>query len=367
MAGFRICPAQDLQRFVHEACVALGAEQDIAAEVAHHLVRANLSGHDSHGVLRLPWYAAQIEEAKLDPGARPEVIRETAATVLIDAHRGFGQYTTMVGLEQAMSRARQYGIGAAAIRHSTHIGRLGEYSERATDQGLVAIVTVGSTGRNAGIVVPFGGRERFLGTNPWSIGVPARDHTPLIFDAATSAIAEGKVRVARSKRVPLPEGCIIAPDGQASVEPEDFYAGGALLPMGGAGGGHKGYSLALASAMVGALAMIDDDEAVAASGAALANGVDDRGRVGGVFVIAIDPAAFGASDRYAAKVGEALSVANEITPASGVAAVLTPGEPEERSRAQREREGIPLPEAIWQDLAGVAARYNVSLPEHRAE
>ena len=105
---------------------------------------------------------------------------------------------------------------------------------------MVAIITYGAAGPGSGIVVPFGGRERFLGTNPWSFGVPAGDQGLMLYDAATSTIAEGKIRVARSKGAQLPAGCIIDESGMASTEPEDFYAGGALLPLGGDAGGHKG-------------------------------------------------------------------------------------------------------------------------------
>lgn len=362
----RLCPPRDLQRYVREVCRALGAPDEVAAEVAHHLVRANLSGHDSHGVLRLPWYVLQAEQGQLLPAARPRVIRERGASALLDAGRAFGQYSTLVALEDAMARAREHGIGIVAIRHSMHIGRLGEYGERAAERGLIAIVTYGATGAGAGIVVPFGGRERFLGTNPWSIGVPAAEGAPLVFDAATSTIAEGKLRVARSKGLAVPAGAIVDREGQPSTAPDDFYAGGALLPLGGASAGHKGYGLAMAAAMLGALAMIDDEETDPPSDSSAPGAADHRGRIGGVMVIAIDPEAFGPGDRYAALTGGALAAAKRVAPAPGVAEVLTPGEPEARSRIARERDGIPLPEPIWAELAAVGERYGVAMPEHRA-
>ena len=362
MATFHLCPPQPLEQFVHDVCRAMGAEHDIATAVAHHLVRANLSGHDSHGVLRLSWYATQTERGQLVPGARPRVLRETATTALIDAQRGFGHFSTLFALECAVERARGQGLVAAAIRHSTHIGRLGEYTERAADQGLIAIVTFGSAGRAGGIVVPFGGSERFLGTNPWSIGVPATDRPPMILDAATSTVAEGKVRVAQARGVPLPPGAIVDRDGRPSTNPDDLYAGGALLPLGGQNGGHKGYGLALASALIGGLAMIDEPPAGIAP---VPQGDDDRGRISGVMVLVIDPAAFGESTAYAAMVGETLGAAKRLRPAPGVEEVLVPGEPEVRTRAQREREGIAVPEATWQELTTVAERYGVPLPEHR--
>jgi hydroxycarboxylate dehydrogenase B len=362
-----VCDPQSLERFVQQVCVAVGSDDDIAAEVAHHLVRANLSGHDSHGVLRLSWYAEQIKKGDLQPNARPTIIREMGATAVMDAHHGFGQYTTYVGLEWAMNAARKYGLGAVALRHSTHIGRLGEYSERATAAGLIAMATVGSVSPGAGIVVPFGGRERLLGTNPWSIGVPASGHEPMIFDAATSTIAEGKLRVARSKHAEVPAGFIVDKEGHASTAPDDFYSGGALLPLGGAPSGHKGYGLSMASALIGALSSIDDDDANPAGSAFAQAKPDTQGRAGGVFVLVIDPAAFGDSNAYAAKNGAALNAANQVAPAPGFDAVLVPGEPEILSRAARGESGIPLPDTIWHELATVAENTGITLPEARQE
>ncbi|HEX5505303.1 MAG TPA: Ldh family oxidoreductase [Thermomicrobiales bacterium] len=353
------CPAPPLEEFVAGACRALGAADDIAAEVAHHLVRANLSGHDSHGVLRLPWYADQVARGDLHPAARPSVVRETPGAALFDAGRGFGHYSTLVALEWALAHARAQGVAAATVRNSTHIGRLGEYTERGAGQGLVTIITIGSAGETGRLVAPFGGRERFLGTNPWSFGAPAAGRPPMMFDAATSVIAEGKIRVAQAKGVPLPPGCILDGEGRPSTTPDDFYAGGMLLPVGGETAGYKGYGYSMAAALVGGLAMSADPAPDAGAG---------RPSIGGVTVLALDPAAFGGADTpYAARVGATLDAVAGVTPAPGVPRVLAPGEPEELTRAERGRAGIPLPEATWRALEQLAGRLDVALPEHRAE
>ena len=158
----------------------------------------------------------------------------------------------MFALEWAMARARQHGVAMVAVRHSTHIGRLGEYVERAAAEGLIGIVTVGAVGAGIGGVVPFGGRTRFLGTNPGRSRFPGhRRH--FVFDAATSTVAEGKVRVARAAGKPCRPMPSWTRDGHPTRDAEAFYAGGALLPLGGALAGHKGYGLGLASALLGAL------------------------------------------------------------------------------------------------------------------
>ncbi len=352
-----MCPAEGLEEFVRGIVRAMGADDEVSREVAGHLVRANLVGHDSHGVLRVPQYIRDAENGQLAPAARPTMLRELPGTALLDARRSFGHFSTLVALEWAMAHAREQGIAAVAVRHSHHIGRLGEYAERAGQRGQVALLTVGMAGPGMGLMIPHGGRRRFLGANPWAIGVPAQQQPPMVFDASTSAVAEGKVRLARAKGVSLPPGCIIDRDGTPSTNPDDFYNGGALLSFGGEVGGHKAYGLAMASALIGGLAMIGDDDP-----SFMGADAGGHGRIGGVFLVVIDPAAFGPLEDYAAQTGETLTAAKQEPPASGHAEVLLPGEPEVRTRQQRERDGIPLPEATWRDLGVASARYGVPLP-----
>ena len=358
-----LCPPDPMREFVAAVARRMGADADVAEELGRHLVGSNLAGHDSHGVIRVPQYVGDMDRGVIVPSARPVLVKDSGVAALVDAHRGFGQHSTMFALEWAMGRARQHGVAMAAVRHSTHIGRLGEYAERTAAEGLIGIVTVGAVGDGIGGVVPFGGRTRFLGTNPWALSVPGRSRR-LIFDAATSTLAEGKVRVARAAGKPLPPDAIVDPAGHPSRDAEAFYAGGALLPLGGALAGHKGYGLGLASALLGALGMIGDAEPTLV-GAAPPESTDDRGRIAGVFLEVVDPAAFGDPARYAELVDAALDAAKRQPPADGVAEVLVPGEPEERARAGRSREGIPLPAATWAELGKVAARFSVPLPPHK--
>lgn len=367
LAGYRVCAPGALERFVFEIIRAVGADAEVAGEVARHLIRANLSGHDSHGVIRLPQYVRQIDGGEYVPSARPEVVRETAVTALIDAHRGFGHYSTAFALDWAMARARKHGLAGAAVRHSMHIGRLGEYTERAGEQGMIAIVTAGAGGPMVGGMLLHGGRGRFFGANPWSIGIPAAGRPPMMFDGSTSTIAEGKVRVARDKGAELPDGCIVDSQGRPTRNPNDFYAGGALVPLGGALAGHKGYGLAMASALIGALAMIDDPDFTLIGASVYEKSDDPRGRVAGVFVLVIDPAAFGDGDHYRALVAEHLAAAKRMPPGPGREEVILPGEPEIVTRVQRSRDGVALPEATWQDLVKVAERFGVDLPPQQTQ
>lgn len=339
---------EPLRRFADAACRALGAPAEAAAEVAGHLVRANLSGHDAHGVARLPEYVAEADAGVLVPDAPPRVLRETAVTALFDAGRGLGPHSTAVALAWCVAHARAAGLAAAAVRRSSEVGRVGDYCERAAEAGLLAIVTVGAAGPGAGDVMLFGGRDRFFAANPWSFGAPGRARS-LVVDGPSSTVAAADVRLARAKREQLPADCVYDRYGRPSTDPDDLFTGGALVPLGGAVAGHRGCGLAFASALFGGLAMIGDEELAG-------------GPIGGVFVEVVDPAAFGDPEAYRDLVESTLRAARATRPAAGRSEVPLPGDTEARAWTERQRSGIRLPDATWTDLAAVAARFGLPLP-----
>ncbi len=354
-----VAEAGALRQFSERVGLAMGAAPDVAAEVARHLVSANLSGHDSHGVLRWTQYVGELDEGELHPGARAELLHEHPVTALFDARRGFGQHSTMLATVWALARAREHGVAAAAVRHSMHIGCLGQYTERLALEGLVGVVTVGVAGAGSGSVAPFGAAARFLGTNPWSMAVPAEGRPPLVYDAATSTVAEGKVRLARAKAVEVPPGTVRDPEGRPTRDPAQLYAGGSLTVMGGDVAGHKGHGLSLASALIGGLAMIADPDP---SPAGCMRPPETWGRrLAGVFVVAIDPAAFGDAAEYRRSVAGVLDDLQQVPPAPGFDGVLAPGDPERRSRERRAREGVPVPAATWRELGAIGERFGVAL------
>ena len=321
-------PATLLQTFTERLFCKLGADEDIARVVAEHLVRSNLSGHDSHGILRVPGYVGAIEGGHIKPNARPTIVREKGAGAVFDAHRGFGHFSTRVATDWTIEHASNLGIAAATIRHSHHIGRVGEYTERIAAAGLVGIATVGNAGPECGNVIPFQGRRRFLGTNPWSFGFPGlpRERDDLR-RAATSSLAEGKLQVARSKSAPVPQGTLIDKEGHYTTNPHDYYAGGALTPLGGELFGHKGWGLGFAAALMGGLSMIDDPTPMRPSNATNAL-PDTKGMVAGVFICAIDPETFGPAERYKELVADSLEAAHAEPSSPAFTEVLVAGDPE---------------------------------------
>jgi len=328
--------------------------------VARHLVGANLAGHDSHGVQRLPQYLAQVDAGTLVPSARAKIVRESAVLALFDGRRGFSHPAVWEACGWAMAHAARSGIAAAGVRHATHVGRLGDYTDRVARAGMVGILTLGIAGQGAGLAAPFGGTTRFLGTNPWSIGLPIAEGQPFVMDFASTTVAEGKVRVARAAGRQVPEGALLDSAGSPTRDPDRLYDGGSLTLLGGAVAGHKGYGLSLAAAMLGALAMVDDPDPSPAG--TMAGTPPNPDYAAGVFLAVLDPEWFGGRERYARLAAGIAAQARGNPPAPGVAAVMIPGEPEYINRLDRELAGISLPEPTWRELAALGERFGVPLP-----
>jgi len=334
--------------------LAAGASEANATRVAESLVDASLAGHDSHGVIRIIQYLDAIEAGHLDPAAEPRVVREGPCFSHVDGAWTFGQVGADLCMRRAISQARSQGVAVAGLFNAYHIGRLGEYSEMAQRAGMIGMVLAGGfggVGGSAGAgVAPYGGAKAAFGTNPISFGVPGGETPGAMVDFATSAVAGGKISLARAKGAQLPPNCILDKDGRPSTNPEDFYDGGVLTTF----GGHKGYGLAVVCELLGQALTGGDlctDER-------LGGGVYTRS---GSLFLAMDPGLFRPLSGYKEAADAALRRIKAVPPAPGFDEVLLPGEPEIRSRERRLAEGIPLPDVSWKRLLGQAARYGVDL------
>ncbi len=333
-----------LKTHVTQLLMALDTPDDLAELVAHSLVGANLAGHDSHGVILVPTYAAQIRAGTLKPAARASVAPAAGmlATLAVNGAMGWGPPAAFLATEQTMERAQQYGIGAAVIRQCQHIGRVGQYVERIAAQNLIGIVTCNS---GSG-VAPFGGKHRMLGTNPIAIAAPRQGgQAPVMFDGSTAVVAGNKLKVRVDQGLPAPAGWIIDRHGLPSTDAEDFFTGGALLPL----GGHKGYGLGVMVELLAGLL----------SGASAAFLPDFAGG-NGVLVIAIRPDAFIPIDQYLAQVERACAALKAAPSMDATRPVLLPGEPEQLARAERAAHGIPIAEATWQSIHDLADSLGVA-------
>ncbi|MHB1416844.1 MAG: Ldh family oxidoreductase [Chloroflexota bacterium] len=329
--------AEQLERAASAIFQAADTPKDIADHVAHSLVQSNLMGHDSHGVIRVPRYVELIKDGMVVPSARPTTSNETSTTAVVNGNWAFGQITARFGAELAIQKAKEMNVGVVGLVEQNHIGRLGEYSGMMAEAGMIGMVVTGGFRPPICAVAPFGGAARTLGTNPYSFAVPTGQKNGkqdmVLVDFATSVVAEGKLQVARAKGAPLAEGILLNKDGLPTTNANDFYAGGMILPV----GGHKGYALALMADMMGAYLAGSD-------------AVGKELNQTGTFMMAINVEAFRPLTEFMAAAGGRVNEIKAIPPAPGFKEVLVPGEPEFRTKAEREREGIGLPEATWEAL-----------------
>lgn len=320
---------------------ASGATRESAGVVADSLVGADRAGHGSHGVLKLPSYVRDIRAGKLDPLATPTVVGSTAATARIDGEGGFGHLAARAAADLAVRNARGTGLGAVAVSHAHHTGRLGGWSERIAAQGMIGMLA-GAEGQPPYKVVPHGGRAGALATNPVSWAVPrGPGRPPVLLDFATSMISIGKLQLARTGDESVPPGSVLDAEGRPAADVEAFFDGGFLSSF----GSYKGYSLGVVAEL-------------------LALGLSDGQRFGGavrsscLFVLAIDPAPFRPLADFFAHVGR-IGDRIKATPAADGSEVLLPGDPEERTRAKG-GDHVTVADATWQALRRLGADVGVS-------
>jgi LDH2 family malate/lactate/ureidoglycolate dehydrogenase len=337
---------EQLSRLVDAAFQKLGATPDDAGIVARHMVGANLAGHDSHGVILLPTYVERVGKGDIVLDAPFEIVDDTATTARIDGHWGLGQVVSERAMFLAMEKAKRHNIAAVTVMQQSHVGRVADYPLMAARDDLIAFMFADS-GRTAKPVAPFGGREGRLGTNPICIALPSDLEAPVFIDMATSAIAANKLGVYRNRKQSIPEGWIVDKDGNASTDPNAYYAGGTLLPLGGSQG-HKGFGLAF---MV---------ETFAGILTGLGFGLDPAGRHNdGTLMICLNPAAFQPLDKFKRQVAELAMYVKETPKAAGVQEIYYPGELELLTEKRRRREGIPVEEQTWASLVATAEKLGI--------
>ena len=330
----------DLRRLTHAIVIALGTPADLAQIVSDSLVGANLAGHDSHGVMRLPWYAHSVRNGRIIPTARARVAAYRGATAEVDGVIGWGQPTAHLAAETAIELARQHGVGAVVAKQCNHIGRVGAYVEQIARAGLIGMAFC-----NAGpAVAPFGGYQRVLGTNPFAWAAPAGSgREPLVLDFATSMVAEGKLRVARAKGEPLPPGLIVDANGRPSEDPSDFYAGGALQAF----GLHKGSGMSMMIELLARGLVGVDPQLPGTSG------------LNGTLLLALDIPVFAPAAEFEAAAARLSEQIGSAAPLAGFERVLLPGERETLTRQARQAAGIPIPDSTWAEITTLARELGV--------
>lgn len=345
----------DLVAFAAAVLHGLGVPADRAERAASALVLADLRGVASHGVARLGMYARRIDCGTIDPAADLRVVRESPATLALDAGDGLGLALAPEAMDRAIAKAAATGLAFCTVRNSSHFGIAGAYALQAARAGLGAIAMT-NAGPN---VAPTGGVRPMLGTNPIAFGVPVGGgEPPLVLDMATSAVALGKIEMARRACSPIPTGWALDESGAATNDP---FAARWLLPLGGLSetGGHKGYGLALmVDVLCGPLA-----GSLWGTHLATLQRAESRSGIGHAFMVwRID--AFREPDEFASELRAMLAELRACPPAagSGVNRVLVPGDPEEAASTANRAAGIPLDPGVAAELRVLGDGLGVAFP-----
>ena len=331
--------SEELHRIVKEVLLSVGADEANATRVADHMILANLSGVETHGVNLLPNYVERVKAGEVVPNARPEILKETPNSALISGNWTFGQTAAKYALEVAIEKATAQDMAVVGVVKLNHVGRLGEYAEMAAGSGMMAIITASGFSKVEPIAVPYGGSERVLHTNPWAMGFPAGEESAMISDYATTASSHVKVLNAGRRKEEVPPDWIVDKDGNPSQDPNDFFEDGGMLPF----GGHKGYALMMASEFLGHIFTGSDEFAHPERG-----GIHFR--YSGAFILLFKADLFRTFDDYAASADELERRVKSVAPAPGFNEVMIPGDLEKKNRKARGQDGIPLEDAVWQSL-----------------
>jgi len=340
-----IFKAETLRKISKEIFIVYGAPAEEAELVSEFLIKANLCGHDSHGVIRVVQYVKAIEDGILKPGAKIDVIRETPSSALLKGNWGFGQVVAKRAMELAVDKAKKNSVGIVCAFNLYHVGRLADYTMFAAENNMIGIAMVNSTPT----VAPYGGIERLISTAPISYAFPTGKENLFVLDIATSVCAEGKIRVSLHKGEKLPEGYIIDKEGKPSRNPADLYDGGAILPLGGDLAGYKGFGLGLVVEVMGGIL----------SHAKCAYEADKKGN--GVFFEAINIEDFISVDEFKDRIDALIRRIKSSKLRPGFKKIMLPGEPELRTEMKRRKEGIFIPERTWKEITEIAEKKGIDV------
>ncbi|MEK9722890.1 MAG: malate/lactate/ureidoglycolate dehydrogenase [Rhodospirillaceae bacterium] len=361
MSGGVYVGADDVTAMIARIFVAAGAGAEEARAIASNLVGANLAGHDSHGIVRVPRYLHWQKTGVLHFGRQAEVAIDGGAFALLDGNNGFGQTVGRQALDMGIAKAREHGVALVALRRAGHLGRIGHWAELACDAGLVSVHFVNV--HESMLVAPFGAADRRISTAPVTIGVVNPTGDDFILDFATSRVAEGKVLVALrgGKKVPL--GALNDGDGQPTSDPHALYGdlqpGDVPDPREGPGalqtfGEHKGSGLALACELL--------------AGALTGSGATGPGKRthNGMFSVYLKPDVLDDGHGFGPAVAAYIDFVRSAQPADPAKPVMIPGDPERKARAERLANGLPLPMATWESIVDAGAAEGLDRDEMNA-
>ena len=349
-------PPETIHRQISEVLSAWGMPAGVVRTAADVMTDTDLAGIDSHGISMLMLYEEALGLEQLNPTPTPRIVRESPVTALVDGDAGLGHVAAVFGMELAIAKATASGVGIVCVRNSTHFGAAGYYAAMAPRQGLLGMVTCTTRGNP---VLPTRSAIPVLGTNPIAFAAPTRRNTPFLLDMSTSTVAQNKVKVYEFERRPLPSGWVLDESGNPvtdSVRAMDLvtvtYTGG-ITALGGTAemSSHKGYGLSV-------MVQILSATLAGASFTPIRKRTQGRGDPDdiGHFLMALDPTAFREEGEFERDLDDVIDVLHAATPIDAGEPVLVAGEPEAFSRAERSRDGIPVPDSLDDRIRAICHR-----------
>jgi LDH2 family malate/lactate/ureidoglycolate dehydrogenase len=335
------------EAFARRLLVAYGVPEEDAATVAACLISADLRGVDTHGLSRLPGYLDRLRRGLINPRPVLKPQRVTPVAAALDGENGFGFVVGTRAMREAISIAREFGLGVVSVRRSTHFGMAASYVLEALDAGLISLVFSNASPA----MPPWGARTALLGTNPFAAGAPAGRHPAFLLDMSPAVAARGKIRRAERRGEKIPLGYALDGDGRPTSDPKAALAG-VVLPI----GTYKGSGLSMLMDIFGGVI----------SGASYGGDVGDqyksydRPQNVGHFFLAMKPDLFVSKADYRDRMDTLIERVHTCPTAHGVDEVLMPGEPERRHEEERRRSGIPYSANEVAPLQEEAAKANVA-------
>jgi uncharacterized oxidoreductase len=346
-----IVQADKLLRIVREILEAHGARSDEADLVARHLVDSNLTGHDSHGVARLPRYVEDMRAGGINVAAQVKVVRDGPGALVLDGDWCFGQVAATQIFDLLIERAGTQGVAAGGVYNTNDTARLGAYTYAVAQRGYFALMAVNDGGWLP-LIAPWGGKTPLFSTNPLSAAAPGTDGPAFCVDMSTCVTAGSRIKLAQMRGESLDPGTIIDAEGRPSTDPGDLFGSpaGSILPLGAPVAGHKGFGLNLIIDMLCG--------AVAGAGC---SGSGDRDAQG-IFAIVINVDAFTDRSAFLERAQGLLDSIRSWPKLEGVEDIRIPGEAAERLREKRQREGIDVDEPLWRQIRELAVASEVEVP-----
>lgn len=351
----------DLRTFTESVFTKMGCPDAQAKLAADVLISADLRGIDSHGVARLSGYVRLWQKGRINPNPNIKIVKEKPSTATVDGDAGLGLVVAPYAMEIAIEKSKKCGSGFVAVGNSNHFGISAYHAMKALDFDMI-----GYSMTNASpLVAPTYSKERMLGTNPVCYAIPAGKYDPVVIDMASSAAANGKLEIAQRKQKPVPEGWVQTADGADTIDANGLKHGGSLRPLGSNPelGSHKGYALS---------AMVDIFSGVL-SGANFGPWVPPfvsfldvlpnlPGKGLGHFVGAWEIDGFADIDSFKSNMDLWIERFKAAAPIDDSQKVIIPGEPEAAYFKIRKTDGIPVIEAVVEDLRTMAENLHLDHP-----